>query len=147
MLKRIVMVLALSMFAVISVSSHQVHAQNCTAKTNMTFTPSQQIKVVSAGWLQWLNRSYTFSCSGTATQLTCAHSSETYTFTYACSGNSCHVEAYDANGWRDEAVFGTGDVWGWTWDGGVNSGYTQMICHANMNNLQNPCTYTYGTCD
>lgn len=126
--------------------THSVQAEQCAAKTNMTINPSQQVKAVAAGWLQWLNRSYQFTCSGNSSQLTCSHGSESYTFVYSCNGSTCHVDTYDSAGWRNEAVLSSGQAWNWTWDGTVN-GYTTQKCVVDTNHLGNPCIMTYGTCD
>lgn len=99
---------------------------------------------MSNGWLQWLNRSYTFNCSGTATHLKCTHNTEAYDFYYYCDNTYCYTDVYDVNGWRNEAITNPGDTWNWKWDGWKN-GYLQITCLVGW---PNTCTQnTYGTCD
>lgn len=122
------------------------HADICAPKTNLAPSPSAQLRSVSNGWLQWLNRSYTFTCTGTSTHLACSHSTELYSFDYLCDASHCYVEAYEGTThWRDEAVMNTGDVWGWTWDAWKN-GYLQISC-TQQNPGSNITTCNYNTCD
>lgn len=133
--------LALALLLAIT-SASTVHADICSAKTNLAPAPSTPLKSVVNGWFQWLNAG-TASCSGTSTHMTCSKSGVSYTFDYLCPGSTCYVEAYAAGVWRNEATMNTGDVWGWTWDGWKN-GYLQMTCVA-VDPVTTRCTYS--TCD
>lgn len=139
-MKTLTLVLALLLSAPLA------HAEVCTQKQNLTLAPDQPLRSAANGWLQWLNRSYTFTCSGTASHLSCSHNTELYTFDYMCDSAHCYVEAYEGTThWRDEAIMSTGAVWNWTWDAGANQGRLQdlwVVCWPN-----NCSGAHYGTCD
>lgn len=136
--------LALALLLVLSINAASIaHADICSQKTNLSTAPSTPLRSVTNGWFQWLNQSGTASCSGSSTHLTCTKSGVTYTFDYSCAGSTCYVEAYAGGTWRNEATMGTGEVWGWTWDGWKN-GILQMSCQV-IDPATTVCTYS--TCD
>lgn len=131
------------LFAALMLFTATAHADICSQKVNLSTAPSTPLRSVTNGWFQWLNAG-TASCSGSSSHLTCTKSGITYTFDYICDASHCYVEAYDfTNHWRNEAIMNTGDVWGWTWNGG-KQGYLQMSCQV-IDAATTVCTYT--TCD
>ena len=129
------------LFALLFATS-AARADICAQKINLSTAPSTPLRSAANGWFQWLNAGNA-SCSGTSTHLTCTKSGVTYTFDYYCDSSHCYVDAWQGSTWRNEAMMGLGDVWGWTWDGWKN-GYLQMSCRV-VDPATTVCTYT--TCD
>jgi hypothetical protein len=122
------------------------YADVCVQEINLAPGPGSPLNSVANGWLQWLNRGYTFSCTGSSTHLACSHGAELYSFDYICDSAHCYVEAYEGTThWRNEAVMSTGNVWTWVWDAGAKNGRVVDLwgvcwpsaCSGNH----------YGTCD
>lgn len=138
------------LLALVLFSASAAHAQVCTNEvSNRSVNPAQPVFTAAANWLQWVNPSYQFTCTGNASVVVCKHALEAYTFTNGCNGNACTVTANDRYGWRNQATYtkdASGSAWAFVWDSGAASGWVTYTCQVNPQNLANPCVWSYGTC-
>lgn len=152
---KLLFLLPIAMFvsSVLVATSAPVSAENCTTKiSNKTLGPQAARQTTDATnlWLQWLNRSYQFSCVTTANDgLRCTHGTEVYeTRDKWCAYGMCGVSHYDAWGYRNASswqVMSTGEAWTFSFDGGSPTGYVKALYQADLNNLGQFIT-SYVTC-